>query len=85
LSPFTADRARSTEIAHCIREVQAASPYASLLAVLRDRKAHAVLAGIAVPIEASIALHEKLQFNRGVVLGAGSLFCRLSSRDISEE
>jgi L-amino acid N-acyltransferase YncA len=38
--------------------------YTSLLAALRQQAVHCVIAGIAQPNEASVALHEKLGFNK---------------------
>jgi phosphinothricin acetyltransferase len=38
--------------------------YTQLLNMLRDRKLHAVMGGIALPNDASIALHEKLGFTK---------------------
>jgi L-amino acid N-acyltransferase YncA len=51
--------------------------YEALLAELRDRQVHVVLAGIALPNPASIALHERLGFTScGVMREVGWKFGR---------
>jgi L-amino acid N-acyltransferase YncA len=41
-----------------------ASLYASLISMLRERGVHVLLAGIALPNEASVAIHEKFGFEK---------------------
>ena len=61
----------------CQRRGHGRRLYEALLAALRDRQVHVVLAGIALPNPASIALHERLGFTPcGVMREVGWKFGR---------